>query len=174
MVTISEILRTVITSLEPIVIGENSYTVQFYEGILSDAKEQMNTYKKANLMPYPCVWLIRDFPELDQNNRITVTGLQLIFLIDTQNSYQAPERLDNTINPYLIPLKDNVINGLQSAGCYIENKVFTKLTHLGNQNANIQAANSKTNSKIFADYLDGLKLVINLSYQKQLNLVCYG
>lgn len=174
MVTISEILRTIVQNLDPITIGEKEFTIQFFEGVLDDAKEQMNTYKKANIMPYPCIWLIRDFPELDQSNRITVTGLQLIFLIDTENSLQAPERLDNTINPYLIPLKDDVITELQKAGCYIENKTFTKLTFLGNQNANIPSNNSKSNSRIFADYLDGLKLVVNLSYQKQLNLVCYG
>lgn len=179
MVTIAEILKNVIEGFPPLVIGSKSLTIRFFDGVLDDVKEQINTYKKVNSMPYPCIWLIRDFAQLEESNRVTITNLQLIALIDTENSYQTPERLENRINPYLVPIANDVIKGLKLSGVYVSNVNKTKLTFLGNPNAGVPSTNSSTNArttttkKLFADYMDGLKISINVSYDFNLNTVCY-
>lgn len=173
MVTISEIIENVVDSLPQVTIGTNNYTIRFFEGILDDVKEQINTYKKINEMPYPCVWLIHDFQYLEELNRYSFTNLTLYFLIDTEGSFQAPERLETRINPYLIPIKDQLIRGLKLSGVFVSNVRPKKLTFLGNPNAGVSTNNSKTNSRIFADYLDGLQLIIDISYEFNLKLTCY-
>ena len=126
-------------------------------------------------MPYPAVWLIRDYDESETGAMITLSGIQLIILIDTEGSYQAPERLKNRINPYLLPLKNQIIRGLRLSGVFVTDpRVHRKLTYLGSSNTGTSSNNSQTNARIFADYLDGLKLVINVSFYKTLNLKCYG
>lgn len=173
MVTISEILKMVVESLPPITIGSNDYTINFFDGVLDDAKEQMNTYKKVNEMPYPCIWLIREFDQLEEDNRVQFTNLVLIALIDTENSYQTPERLDDRINPYLIPIIDDLVKGLRLSGVYVDNKRIRKLTSLNSASSGVNSNNSKANSRIFADYLDGARVTINASYSIDLKTVCY-
>lgn len=175
MVDFGQILRIVVESLPPVLIGSKEFTVQFFEGILDDAKEQMNTYKKVNLMPYPAVWLIRDYDESQTGNLISLSGIQIIMLIDTEGSYQAPERIDSRIDPYLLPLKNKVIRGLMRSGVFVQNpKVYRKLSFLGSSSTGTNSGNAQGNSRIFADYLDGLKLTIDVSYYSTLNLNCYG
>lgn len=175
VVDFGEILRTVVESLPPVTIGSKDYAVQFFEGILDDAKEQMNTYKENNIMPYPAVWLLRDYDESETGSVITLSNIQLILLIDTEGSYQAPERLETRIDPYLLPLKNNVIRGLMLAGVLVTSpRILRKLTFLGSANTGTTSNNSNTNSRIFSDYLDGLKVTINASFYKTLNLNCYG
>lgn len=178
MVTLSEIFNTVVDSLPVVTIGGNDYKVNFFEGILSDVKEQMNNYKKVNSGVYPCIWLLRDLSSEVATHRINNTGLTVAFLIDTESSYQTPERLNNRINPVLLPIVDNLIKGLKRAGVFITPYQLRELTHLGNPNAEITSSNVSTNSnkntsKIFADWLDGVKIDINTSYEKTLKLTCY-
>lgn len=178
MVTLSEIFITVVDSLPLVNIGGTDYKVNFFEGILSDVKEQMNNYKKINSGVYPCIWLLRDFSYQVTTNRINNTGLTLVFLIDTESSYQTPERLNNRINPVLLPIVDNCIRGLKRAGVYISPYDVKDLTSLGNPNADITTGTSNqarqaASNKVFADWLDGVKVDINTSYEKTLKLTCY-
>lgn len=173
MVDIGEILNVCVSKLDPININGTDYPVQFFEGILSDAKEQMNTYKSNNEMPYPAIWLIRDFDENENVLTNDITALKLVLLIDTEGSYRAPERLENRINPYLQPLKNSILKELKKAGVFCGLPTVRKLTFLGNPNAGIASNNPTTNSKIFSDYLDGLQITFDVSYLITLNLDCY-
>lgn len=173
MVKIGDIVQTCVSKLDPVSINGVAYPVQFFQGVLSDVNEQINAYKAGNLKPYPAVWLLRDLKQIENASTVTINQFTLVLILDTEGSYRAPERLKNRIDPYLTPLKDALIKQLKLAGVFCSRPEVWDLTFLGNPNAAISAKNPQGNSKLFSDYLDGIKIVFNVSYQINLNLECY-
>lgn len=173
MVAIHDILKIIVNSLPPLDIEGTEYPIYFFDGILDDAKEQINKRKAAGLFPYPCVWLLRDFMEVKDKNRVKINSLRINLLIDTKNDYQTPERLQTRIDPYLILVKKQLVNGLKKAGVLVETESTTRLTFLGSPSTDAASKNTRINSRIFGDYLDGVQLLTNVSYQCDLKLTCY-
>ena len=89
--------------------GNSTHKVTFGYG---DGKE-LNVFlkqKEKGDSPYPLVWLLYPYAELQTNRNMSVGNVSLILAVNTNTSMQNKERIDETYKKLLIPLYNNIVH----------------------------------------------------------------
>ena len=156
MTPIVELIRDIVEEME----------VNFYHGhpleiinlLQAGTRDEQ---EKGSL--YPAICLFQDFPETHQADTLSREAtLNIVLITDTDPTFEAPQRYENTFKPILIPLYEEFRKQLERSFQikgdykYTEHLYWGKSGLYGNVN------------NIFNDFVDAIELE-NLTIKVELN-----